>query len=99
MQGRAYPTVSSARSYFSTKYTNLSPWKWHQTTANVYDISGKGVKMLPSVVSSGDGNIVVWEHFLSRFLSDSLTGLQVMTKAKRDVDVDALLRAACVEMG
>lgn len=55
--------------------------------------------MLPSVVSSGDGNIVVWEHFLSRFLSDSLTGLQVMTKAKRDVDVDALLRAACVEMG
>ncbi|OAX41291.1 hydantoinase [Rhizopogon vinicolor AM-OR11-026] len=54
---------------------------WHQTTANVYDVSGKGVKMLPSVISSGDGNIMT------------------MTKAKRDIDVDALLRAACVEMG
>jgi len=37
--------------------------------------------MLPSVISSGDGNVMV------------------MTKAKRDIDVDASLRAACVEMG
>lgn len=54
---------------------------WHQTTVNVYDISGTGAKMLPSVISSGDGNIMI------------------MTKAKRDIDVDASLRAACVEMG
>ncbi|KAG2357297.1 hydantoinase [Suillus spraguei] len=54
---------------------------WHQTTANVYDASGTGAKMLPSVISSGDGNIMI------------------MTKARRDIDVDASLRAACVEMG
>ncbi|KAH7926166.1 hydantoinase [Leucogyrophana mollusca] len=54
---------------------------WHQTTANVYDVSAKGINLLPSAISSGDGNIMI------------------MTKAKRDIDVDASLRAACVEMG
>ncbi|KAI6148587.1 hydantoinase [Pisolithus tinctorius] len=53
----------------------------HQTTPNVFDKSGKGLNFLPSVISSGDGNIMV------------------MTRAKRDTDADAALRAACVEMG
>lgn len=75
----------------STKYANIpcidgdfmgrAYPTWHQTTANVYDASGTGAKMLPSVISSGDGNIMI------------------MTKARRDIDVDASLRAACVEMG
>lgn len=75
----------------STKYANIpcidgdfmgrAYPTWHQTTANVYDVSGTGAKMLPSVMSSGDGNVMI------------------MTKAKRDIDVDASLRAACVEMG
>ncbi|KAG9313373.1 hydantoinase [Chiua virens] len=55
--------------------------QWHQTTANVYDESGRAVKLLPVAISSGDGNVII------------------MTKAKKDTDVDALLRAACVEMG
>ncbi|EIW78714.1 hydantoinase [Coniophora puteana RWD-64-598 SS2] len=54
---------------------------WHQTTANVYDESGRGLNLLPSAISSGDGNVMI------------------MTKARRDIDVDASLRAACVEMG
>ncbi|KAH7913302.1 hydantoinase, partial [Hygrophoropsis aurantiaca] len=54
---------------------------WQQTTANVYDTTGKGLNLLPSAISSGDGNIMI------------------MVKAKRDIDVDASLRAACVEMG
>jgi DUF917 family protein len=75
----------------STKYVNIpcidgdfmgrAYPTWHQTTANVYDVSGTGAKMLPSVISSGDGNVMI------------------MTKARRDIDVDASLRAACVEMG
>jgi DUF917 family protein len=75
----------------STKYANIpcidgdfmgrAYPTWHQTTVNVYDVSGTGAKMLPSVISSGDGNIMI------------------MTKARRDIDVDASLRAACVEMG
>ncbi|KAG2059779.1 hydantoinase [Suillus hirtellus] len=75
----------------STKYTDIpcidgdfmgrAYPTWHQTTANVYDFSGTGAKMLPSAISSGDGNVMI------------------MTKAKRDIDVDASLRAACVEMG
>ncbi|KAG1730811.1 hydantoinase [Suillus paluster] len=75
----------------STKYSNIPCLDgdfmgrayptWHQTTINVYDVSDKGAEMLPTVISSGDGNIVI------------------MTKAKRDIDVDASLRAACVEMG
>ncbi|KAG2041137.1 hydantoinase [Suillus americanus] len=75
----------------STKYANIPCLDgdfmgrayptWHQTTANVYDVSGTGAKMLPSTMSSGDGNVMI------------------MTKAKRDIDVDASLRAACVEMG
>lgn len=45
-----------------------------------------------------------WEHYgifarLSRSLSNPMNGVQIMTKAKRDIDVDASLRAACVEMG
>ncbi|KAF9225738.1 hydantoinase [Gyrodon lividus] len=54
---------------------------WHQTTANVYDETGRGLNLLPSAISSGDGNVMI------------------MTKAKKDIDVDASLRAACVEMG
>ncbi|KAI6168449.1 hydantoinase [Pisolithus thermaeus] len=53
----------------------------HQITPNVFDESGKGLNFLPSVISSGDGNIMI------------------MTRAKRDTDADAALRAACVEMG
>jgi len=44
-----------------------------------------------------------WEHHSissSRIFGRNPTNsLQVMTKAKRDIDVDAMLRAACVEMG
>ncbi|KIJ62134.1 hypothetical protein HYDPIDRAFT_189204 [Hydnomerulius pinastri MD-312] len=54
---------------------------WHQTTANVFDETGRGLNLLPSAISSGDGNVMI------------------MTKAKKDTDVDASLRAACVEMG
>lgn len=53
----------------------------HQITPNVFDESGKGLNFLPSVISSGDGNVMI------------------MTRAKRDTDADAALRAACVEMG
>ncbi|KAH7886988.1 hydantoinase [Phlebopus sp. FC_14] len=55
--------------------------RWHQTTANVFDETGRGLNLLPSAISSGDGNVMI------------------MTKAKKDTDVDASLRAACVEMG
>ncbi|KIJ04591.1 hypothetical protein PAXINDRAFT_22115, partial [Paxillus involutus ATCC 200175] len=54
---------------------------WSQTTANVYDESGRALKSLPSAISSGDGNVMF------------------MTKAKKDTDVDASFRAACIEMG
>ncbi|KAF8438026.1 hydantoinase [Boletus edulis BED1] len=54
---------------------------WHQTTANVYDETGRAVSLLPCAISSGDGNVMI------------------MTKAKRDSDVDAAFRAACIEMG
>ncbi|KAF8839162.1 putative hydantoinase [Paxillus ammoniavirescens] len=54
---------------------------WHQTTANVYDESGRTLNLLPSAISSGDGNVMI------------------MTKAKKDTDVDASFRAACIEMG
>ncbi|KAG2143055.1 hydantoinase [Suillus clintonianus] len=54
---------------------------FEQTTVNVYDDSGTGAKMLPNVISSGDGSSVI------------------MKKAKRDIDIDACLRAVCVVMG
>ncbi|KAK4684534.1 uncharacterized protein P7C73_g5641, partial [Tremellales sp. Uapishka_1] len=56
------------------------PTGW-QTTPNVYDTGNKGEMMLPSSLSSGDGNVTF------------------MVKAKTDRDVDAVQRAACVEMG
>lgn len=33
--------------------------QWQQTTANVYDETGRGLNLLPSAISSGDGNVMV----------------------------------------
>ncbi|KAG6333941.1 hypothetical protein ID866_5152 [Astraeus odoratus] len=80
-------------------YDGLTSLKLTQTTPNVFDPSSRGLNLLPSAISSGDGNIVVGstlsEHFDGAFTHSS----QIMTSAKRDTDADAIMRAACVEMG
>ena len=64
----------------------------------MYDESGRAVDLLPIVMSSGDGNVMVGLLPLSRADNPDRV-IKIMTKAKRDTDVDAVLRAACIEMG
>lgn len=74
--------------------------QWHQITANVYDETGRGVNLLPTAISSGDGNVMVGLlPFLKANDPDHNMIMKIMTKAKKDTDVDATMRAACIEMG
>jgi hypothetical protein len=85
--GRAYPTG------------------W-QTTPNVYDKGDRAEMLLPAAMCSGDGSTIVRVPFPSTDLAISHYRLeyiadvcQFMTKVKHYLDQDAILRAACVEMG
>jgi len=77
--------------------------QWHQTTANVYDETGRAASLLPCAMSSGDGNVMVglcpFPKVKPEAHDPDYATLKIMTKAKRDADVDAAMRAASVEMG
>lgn len=41
--------------------------QWQQTTANVYDESGRALSLLPIAIASGDGNVIVSLYPFQRF--------------------------------
>ena len=78
--------------------TNPRNLQLQQITVNVYDESGRAVNLLPTDISSGDGHVMVGLLPLCKG-NDPDHVIKIMTKAKRDADVDAAMRAACIEMG
>ena len=64
----------------------------------MYDETGRAVDLLPTAISSGDGNVMV--GLLPPLKANGPDHvIKIMTKAKKDTDVDATMRAACIEMG
>jgi hypothetical protein len=97
LQGRAYPTVSSIILILEvcSKFTAIKVASNH---GQCLRRQWHGSQDAPECHIQWR-----WEHhgiFPSHVSKSKLTTfLQIMTKAKRDIDVDASLRAACVEMG